>query len=67
MLKDDLKSNPTFKSVIYNLKKKFPFIIGYRLPVNHAENVDEFSEVLFIDLVYSVNKLEEYLQVKRNE
>lgn len=67
MLKDDLKSNPTFKSVIYNLKKKFPFIIGYRLPSNYEENILEFSDVLFIDLVYSVDKLEEYENVKRNE
>lgn len=61
MDKESLKSNPLFKSIITNLKRKYPFIIGYRLPINYDELIDKYEPVIFVDLVVSLPKFVEYM------
>jgi len=59
MDKQRLKSNPIFRLGMSNLKKKYPFIIGYNFPNNYEENLSEFTQLIFINIVYSTPKIVE--------
>ena len=61
MDRESLKKNPIFKSVIASLKRRYPFIIGYRIPEDFEEDVIEYPTLMFINLVISLDKLSEYL------
>lgn len=62
MDRESLKKNPVFKSVIASLKRRYPFIIGYRIPEEFENDVLEFPTMIFINLVISIDKLSEYLK-----
>ena len=61
MDRETLKKNPIFKSIIASLKRRYPFIIGYRIPEDFEEDVIEYPTLMFINLVISLDKLSEYL------
>ena len=59
MDKQRLKSNPIFRLGVSNLKKKYPFIIGYNFPNDYVEQLSEFTQLIFINIVYSTPKIVE--------
>lgn len=59
MDKQRLKSNPIFRLGVSNLKKKYPFIIGYNFPNDYEEQLSEFTQLIFINIVYSTPKIVE--------
>lgn len=61
MDRDLIKKNVVFKSIITDLKRKFPFIIGFRLPPDYEDLIEEYETVVFLDLVISLPKFIEYL------
>jgi hypothetical protein len=42
-----------------NLKKKYPFIIGYNFPSDYEEQLSEYPQLILINLVYSIPKIVE--------
>jgi hypothetical protein len=59
MDKQRLKSNPIFRLGVSNLKKKYPFIIGYNFPSNYDEQLSEYPQLIFINIVYSIPQIVE--------
>lgn len=59
MDKQRLKSNPIFRLGMSNLKKKYPFIIGYNFPNDYEEQLSEYPQLIFINIVYSTPKIVE--------
>lgn len=59
MDKQRLKSNPIFRLGVSNLKKKYPFIIGYNFPNDYEEQLSEYPQLIFINIVYSTPKIVE--------
>jgi hypothetical protein len=59
MDKQILKSNPIFRLGVSNLKKKYPFIIGYNFPSNYDEQLSEYPQLIFINIVYSIPQIVE--------
>lgn len=62
MDRETLKKNPVFKSVIASLKRRYPFIIGYRLNEDFEDDMIEYPTLIFFDLVISLEKLMEHLE-----
>jgi hypothetical protein len=59
MDKQRLKSNPIFRLGMSNLKKKYPFIIGYNFPIDYEEQLSEYPQLILINIVYSIPKIVE--------
>lgn len=59
MDKQRLKSNPIFRLGVSNLKKKYPFIIGYNFPNDYEEQLSEYPQLIFMNIVYSTPKIVE--------
>ena len=59
MDKQRLKSNPIFRLGMSNLKKKYPFVIGYNFPSDYVEQLSEYPQLILINLVYSIPKIVE--------
>lgn len=59
MDKQRLKSNPIFRLGMSNLKKKYPFIIGYNFPSDYEEQLSEYPQLILVNLVYSIPKIVE--------
>lgn len=59
MDKQRLKSNPIFRLGVSNLKKKYPFIIGYNFPNDYEEQLSEYPQLIFMNIVYSIPKIVE--------
>ena len=59
MDKQRLKSNPIFRLGVSNLKKKYPFIIGYNFHSNYDEQLSEYPQLIFINIVYSIPQIVE--------
>jgi hypothetical protein len=59
MDKQRLKSNPIFRLGMSNLKKKYPFVIGYNFPSDYEEQLSEYPQLILINLVYSIPKIVE--------
>lgn len=56
---DYIISNPEFKAAIRSLKKKYPFILGFEFPDNIEQKLEEYSTVIPIRLVFSLEKMKE--------
>jgi hypothetical protein len=59
MDKQRLKTNPIFRLGVSNLKKKYPFIIGYNFPNDYEEQLSEYPQLIFMNIVYSIPKIVE--------